>query len=146
MSFRLQARFAQAALEPHHVDKAIEDTLSGLKQNGGSSVHVKGHKVPERGYMVGQGDDKVFSGTPKHSDVKAFVHQHADKLSKPDHFLGSWHDSDSGSTALDVSRHFHNADEAHAHARKSNEKAIYEIHSGESIPTHSDGADYKARM
>lgn len=134
MSLRMNARFHAAALEQHHIENAVQQTLHGLNSSGGSSVNLKGKSVPTHGYMVGGiAQEKNIGGGPKRigeHHVRSYINENAHHLGRPDHYLGSWHDKKDNSVALDVSRHFKDRNEAHAYARLHNEKAVYNLHEG----------------
>ena len=144
MSFRLAAHLKTVAtgLDPAHTEHAVNTTLHGLHNHGGSSVNLHGSS-PEHGWMVGGfAREHAIKGGPNsvsHEHVRNYIHENAKHLHDKNNYLGSWHDEEGGKTTLDISRHFTNRDEAHAHARKHNEDAVYNLHEGVSEPTEWHG-------
>lgn len=145
MGFRLTAHFKSvvADFHPTHLEHAVNQTIQGLHEHGGASVNLHGSAAPSHGYMVGGfAGEKAIKGGPENvtrEHVHDFVHENAHHLKDEKNYLGSWHDPEGDKVALDVSRHFSDRKAAHAHARKHNEDAIYNLATGESEPTDWQG-------
>lgn len=151
MGFRITAHFKSVAsgLDTKDVEHATQATLHGLRQNGGSSVNLKGHS-PSHGWMVGGvGPEKAFKGGPESvskEHVSNYIHENAHHLKDPSNHVGSWHDTEGGKVTLDVSKHFSDRDAAHAYARKNNEDAVYNLHEDKTEPTDWQGEKRPERV
>jgi hypothetical protein len=95
----------------------------------GKDLHAVG-AYPERTMQV----DKL---TPE--VLNDFKTKNQDVLSQPNHAVGTWKDPDTGKTVLDVSKTIADRDEAIAAGKAANQKAIYHLGSGETIPTGGTG-------
>jgi hypothetical protein len=110
-------------------------------------MHAIVGDVPQDGFIVAkQGTTKIvrqeqFLGDPVFAKdtIKAFMRKHARELSKPDSFLGIWHDKANGEVVLDVTFKVKDRDEAIAAGAKENQQYIWDVIAKEAIYTGGTG-------
>jgi hypothetical protein len=114
---------------------------TAIKNPEGFTVHVVSGKVPTAGYAVaGLGREKQINIGERPAtvqDIKLFVHQNKDLLSKPEYYLGGW--TEGGKLYLDVTQPIGGTKSyalTLAHAR--NEIAIYGFKEQQSFYTMKD--------
>jgi hypothetical protein len=122
------SKTAEPQIAAHEAEGGSTFTPEG-KNLAGENLHAVG-SYPERTLQV----DKL---TPEVLDK--FKKDNVDVLSQPGHAVGTWKDPDTGKTTLDISRTIDDHDEAIAAGKAANQKAIYHLGSGETIPTGGTG-------
>jgi hypothetical protein len=111
--------------------------IKQLKDNGGFTFHAQTGEQPTKGYSVSPFQDReaIFPGTDvRPSDLHNYVAKNQDLLSKPDHYLGGWHDKEHGNTAIDVSIIKPTKDSAEMTGRDHKQKAYFDLEKGEDVP------------
>jgi hypothetical protein len=99
------------------------------KNLAGSDLHAVA-PYPERSQVV----DKL---TPE--NLAAYKAKNADLLSDGEHAVGTWKDPESGKTYLDISKTIADRQDAIRAGQDANQKAIYNLKTGETIPTGGTG-------
>lgn len=133
---------AVAAVTAHHAGEE-RTALGQLRASGGFTFQpvagtFKG--IGDAGYAVSPYQDRehIIEGRPvTAADVHTYMARNADLLSQPDHYLGGWHDPESGKTYLDVSIVVGSKDDAAKISEDYHQEAYFDFHSGESVYTHS---------
>ena len=85
-------------------NKQTDQVLSAIARNGGISYHVSSRSQLVSGYAVSpypMAERIVTNRTLTAADLAAYLADHADLLSEPNHCLGVW--TDNGLTYLDIS-------------------------------------------
>jgi hypothetical protein len=103
------------------------------KNLAGSDLHAVA-PYPGRSQVV----DKL---TPE--NLAAYKAKNADLLSDGEHAVGTWKDPESGKTYLDISKTIADREEAIKAGQNANQKAIYNLKTGETIPTGGTGEALK---
>ena len=135
----------QIGAHPDQVEQSnLEKTSSQVEEhekNGGSTFTPEGRNLagadthavaayPERGQTV----DQLTS-----ENLAAFKQKNADVLAGGQHAVGTWKDPETGKTALDIVKTVADRDEAVKAGQDANQKAIYHLKTGETIPTGGTG-------
>jgi len=127
------------ALEQSNVDKT--DQVAAHEANGGSTFTPEGENLAGKDlYSVGAHPDRTLSVDKLTPEVLAkFKADNADLLSQGDRAVGTWKDPDTGKSVLDITKLHTDRDAAVAAGQDANQKAIYHLGSGETIPTGGTG-------
>ncbi len=124
---------------------ATAEQLATHEREGGSTFTPTGENLTKKdAYSVGSYPERttqVDKLTPE--ILNKFKTDNADLLSKPDHAVGTWKDPDTGKTVLDISRIYPDREQAIAAGKQKNQKAIYNLRTGEEIPTGGTGENIK---
>lgn len=112
--------------------------LPALQQpDGGFSLNPFNGSTPTKRYMVSlPGYEHTIA---PESNLSGQLHQHAQSLqdvlkSDPDAFQGAWNDPEDGTIYLDLSRQHDDLEKALDEARRNKQIAIFDLHTGKSIP------------
>lgn len=102
--------------------------------NGGATWDVRRNKPVKAGYAVGAHPDRtrVLDRDLTPDDVRQYIEDNYDLLTKPNKFIGTWVDQQSGSTYLDVTTVLPR-EAAIDLARKNGEKAIFDLKNKQEI-------------
>jgi hypothetical protein len=130
------------AIEESKIDSSRQiPQLIAHETNGGSTFSPEGENLSGKDlYAVGSYPDRartVDQLTPQ--ILKKFKDNNADLLSQGDHAVGTWKDPDTGKVALDISKLHTDRDQAIKAGQDANQKAIYHLGTGETIPTGGTG-------
>jgi hypothetical protein len=128
-------------------ERLAGEMVASTRNTEGSTMHAIVGDVPQDGFIVAkQGTTKIvrqeqFLGDPVFAKdtIKAFMRKHARELSKPDSFLGIWHDKANGEVVLDVTFKVKDRDEAIAAGAKENQQYIWDVIAKEAIYTGGTG-------
>lgn len=102
---------------------------------GGFTANLFGD-VPRDGFMVSpyKGRERTYSAAALDAgDVREYKRRNRDILAQPNHFIGGWKDGDT--VYLDVSVRAATRGEAAQIAKKNNQLAVYDLATGDTIPT-----------
>jgi hypothetical protein len=66
-------------------------------------------------------------------DLSSYAVGNFDLLGEPHHYMGGWHDPQSGKVFLDVSIHVNSAQEAEALCKKHDQIAYFDLNRGKSV-------------
>lgn len=110
--------------------------------DGGFTIDPRTEKDVDSGFAVAIYPDR--SREIPHTDVtgttiKDYAKSNEDLLTESGNMMGGWHDPDSGSVWLDVSRVTSDKTEAISLAKEHNQIAIFDLGSGSSINTGGTG-------
>lgn len=128
--------FGDQKVQPH-----ADVQIAAHNSNGGSTFTPEGknlagtdtHAVaayPERGQTVDELTPKILND---------FKSKNVDVLADGQHAVGTWKDPDTGKTALDIVKTVADRGEAIKAGEDANQKAIYNLKTGETIPTGGTG-------
>ncbi len=109
---------------------AIDEILEQTATNGGASINMATGKVPATGYMVSRAGSETVTDGLTRDHLERFVQAYQDELDKPDTYLGTWLDPDTGLVYLDISD---NLDTAVALGAERAQLAIYAVEQEETI-------------
>jgi hypothetical protein len=108
-----------------------------ILRNGGITIDLRGHE-PDKGYAYSPYPEleRVLPAqglTPEH--VTQYMHDNERALSMPDHYLGAWHDQESGNVFLDISKVGPAHPDTVQEAAKNNQLAVFDLSNFNEIPT-----------
>lgn len=143
--------------------KSAESTPEAIVEatkEGGYSVNLPTGATPNEGLMMGKYANVdprnmvLESGQPLTQDKLAdFVARNEAALGKPENFLGTWADPESGKTYLDVSRRFepNEVRKATKFGERTGQLAGYNVGEGASFPVgnwrqYIEGPEFAGRM
>lgn len=143
--------------------KSAESTPEAIVEatkGGGYSVNLPTGTTPSEGLMMGKYANVdprnmvLESGQPLTQDKLAdFVARNETALGKPENFLGTWSDPESGKTYLDVSRRFepNEVRKATKFGERTGQLAGYNVGEGASFPVgnwrqYIEGPEFAGRM
>lgn len=143
--------------------KSAESTPEAIVEatkGGGYSVNLPTGATPSEGLMMGKYANVdprnmvLESGQPLTQDKLAdFVARNEAALGKPENFLGTWSDPESGKTYLDVSRRFepNEVRKATKFGERTGQLAGYNVGEGASFPVgnwrqYIEGPEFAGRM
>ena len=143
--------------------KTTESTPEAIieaTQQGGYSVNLPTGTTPGEGLMMGKYANVdprnmvLESGQPlTESELSEFVKRNEAALGKPENFLGTWSDPESGKTYLDVSRRFEPGEirKATKFGERTGQLAGYNVGEGASFPVGNwrnfiEGPEFAGRM
>jgi hypothetical protein len=112
--------------------------------DGGFTMNPATNREEYLGFFVSRYPDREFAinaNELRYIDIQRFREANADLLNQPDHFLGGWHDPDTGIVSLDVSEKTTSAEAARVIAADHSQAAFYDAQVGESVnvdPTARD--------
>lgn len=126
--------FGDQKVQPHDAQIAAHNSNGGstFTPDGKNLAGTDTHAVavyPERGETVDELTPKILND---------FKNKNADVLDNQ-HAVGTWKDPDTGKTALDIVKTIADRDEAIKAGEDANQKAIYNLKTGETIPTGGTG-------
>lgn len=116
----------------HNLSVLLPEVYKMMRgESSGFTVSLINQKVPKTGYMVSYPDGIRSKYMPSFPEIEDFVVVNADKLSQHNHFIGGW--KDENEYYIDVSVRIAGYNMAMMIARKFEQKAIYNLATGESI-------------
>lgn len=111
-------------------------------QHGGSTVNLNtGDQIGKHGYAVSLFPERTaaLDHPPSPQEVSQFINANQDILQHPNASVGTWHDASTGTHQLDVVGTTRARANAIGHAERYNQKAIFDLHKLEEIPTGGTG-------
>lgn len=148
-----------STLEKHLSPFEVRDTTSpeaiinATRNNGGYSVDMNTGSIPSDGYMVGQFPNeasrtKVLNSIDEMDPeaIMRFLRSNTDVLSQPDMHLGTW--ADDGKVYMDISKRYapDQAKNAVIDAKRTGQKAIFNMGDFTEIPESKYGDYLKSLM
>lgn len=127
---------------------ALKGIVSATFKNEGATVHAESGYKPTDGYMIGAGaaskwidarEDTPANRSKLAKALKEYAAKNKDLLSSETNFLGTWWDKENGQISLDVSIRETDRAKAIKLGQDRNERAIFDLGSGESIDTGGKG-------
>lgn len=118
----------------------VQTTIDGHDRNGGSSMSLKDGHSPMSGFMVSlEGHEKRVGGYIDQKDLHEYIGEHGrlrdykrmNETAEP--FLGTWLDSETGTTFLDISVNVDTFEAAKAMGKRNNQLAVYDVAKGETV-------------
>jgi SPP1 gp7 family putative phage head morphogenesis protein len=131
---------------------ATHAMIHRLRETGGFTFvagQQKYQNIGQRGYAVSPYPDrsKIFSQKVGLKDVRSFMQDNKDLLSKPGHAVGAWHNPEDGKTYLDVSIVSRSKNDAIKLGREHNQISIFDFKTGSTISTGGTGTqNYSAGL
>jgi hypothetical protein len=123
--------------------KADIDQVSLHSENGGSSISQTGEDlIGKPGFAVSTHTDKTKTVKGKEitqEDLDQYKEANKEALKDPNNFVGTWYDSKSDQTYIDISTRVENEQEAIDLAKANNQKAIFDLESMNEIDTGGTG-------
>lgn len=122
--------------------KSNEDVNISDYHNENSGSSIKDGKPLTEGYSVSPYLDrtkKIKGKDISKEDVESFREANKDLLENENNFIGTWYDSKTNTTYLDVSIHESNQSKAIELGKSHNQKAIWDLKNNEEIDTEGDG-------
>jgi SPP1 gp7 family putative phage head morphogenesis protein len=116
--------------------------VSGIRHpDGGFTFNPLSGKTASKGYAVSPYPEleHVISNVAKMPDdelrdaITAYAMKNRAIIARPDHYLGGWHDPDSGDGYIDVSIVRDTAEAAHQTAVQHKQKAYFDFQTGKSV-------------
>lgn len=140
--------------------ESTPEAIVEATKEGGYSVNLPTGATPNEGLMMGKYANVdprnmvLESGQPLTQDKLAdFVARNEAALGKPENFLGTWADPESGKTYLDVSRRFepNEVRKATKFGERTGQLAGYNVGEGASFPVgnwrqYIEGPEFAGRM
>jgi hypothetical protein len=114
---------------------ARAESAEKLEERGGFTYSLSG-KQPKEGLALSPYKDretKIPFKEFSEDDLKRFEKRNDDLLSKPDHYVGGWHNTEDGYVYLDVSIVVDTRDRAEDLARQHSQLAYYDLGKGEVV-------------
>jgi hypothetical protein len=105
-----------------------------MRRTGGITIHRKTGYEPHKGMALSpypEREKKVPIADLDSPTVRQYLDDNKDLLAKPDHFLGGWLDTDTGTAYLDVSVLAKDRKTADKLAREHHQLAYFDLASGE---------------
>jgi hypothetical protein len=126
------------------IEKA-PDQVEEHEKNGGSTFTPEGKNLAgEDTHAVGAYPERTLPVDKLTPEVlEKFKADNADLLGDGKHAIGTWKDPDTGKTALDIVKTIPDREEAIKAGQDANQKAIYNLKTGETIPTGGTGEGLK---
>ena len=119
------------------------DQVSLHTENGGSSISQTGEDlIGKPGFAVSTHTDKTKTVKGKEitqEDLDQYKEANKETLKDPNNFVGTWYDSKSDQTYIDISTRVENKQEAIDLAKANNQKAIFDLESMKEIDTGGTG-------
>ena len=119
------------------------DQVSIHKENGGSSISQTGEDLfGKPGYSVSTHTDKTKTVKGKEvtqQELDQYKEDNKEALKDPNNFVGTWYDSKSDQTYIDIATKVENKQEAIELGKANNQKAIFDLESGTEIDTGGTG-------
>lgn len=113
------------------------------KENGGSSISQSGENlIGKPGFAVSTHTDKTVIVKGKDIDQEVldkYKESNKEALENPNNFIGTWYDSKSDQTYIDISTRTESKQEAIALGIANNQKAIFDLESMNEIDTGGTG-------
>lgn len=112
--------------------------------DGGFTIHPATNREEYLGFFVSRYPEREFAiaaSELRASHLRRFREANADLLSQPDHFIGGWHDPETGVVSLDVSEKTSSAEAARTIAHEHAQAAFFDAQVGQSVnvdPTARD--------
>lgn len=132
-----------ATNEPALSNRKADDLAERVQTpDGGFTVDPRTGKDIKEGFAVAMFPERSREIPHKDVDREAlqkYTKDNADVLSQPGNMMGGWHDPDSGTVWLDVSKVTTDKREAIDLAKQHNQIAIFDLGSGNSINTGGTG-------
>jgi hypothetical protein len=126
-------KLAKAFTEQAEKVRGPDSGFSWHPQTGEPSGGYIGSMWPERGQII---PPTKLTGP----SLQKFYQKNRDLLDLPDHYLGAWHDPESGQIYVDVSKHGSDLNDIAMQARAANQKSIFDLGNFETIDTGGTGA------
>lgn len=116
-----------------------------LIANGGFTYQPVTHTAPHDGLMLSIYPDREQITRADQVTAKAlrtYVDKNSDLLSKPDHYVGGWHDTHSGQVYLDVSVRVTDHAQARKMCEQYSQEAYFDLGTGQTVyvGAHKEGA------
>jgi hypothetical protein len=132
-------KFATAELS----DSKASELMDRLAEpDGGFTINPRDGSDVTSGYAVAaykQRSKEIPIEEVSEVTLQSYVEANADLLSVSGNMFGGWHDPDTGHVWLDVSRVTSDKDEAISIAQLTNQIAIFDLDSGQSVSTGGTG-------
>lgn len=112
-----------------------------LQPDGGFTYQPTTKDSPTEGFAVSIYPDRSFAKPAKDlkmEDLTAYVIKNQDVFSKADHYIGAWHDPNTGIAYLDVSVVKHSAAEARSLGSTHDQLAYFDLKEGKSVEISRD--------
>jgi hypothetical protein len=109
--------------------------------DGGFTIHPGTNREEYLGFFVSRYPEREFAIPAeqlRRRHLREFREANADLLSQPDHYLGGWHDPETGIVSLDVSEKTTSAEAARAIAAEHAQAAFYDAQVGQSVNVDPD--------
>lgn len=128
----------------HGMRKGNAELIESKAREGGFTFRPFDRSVPATGFAVSpypQRSEVIDTKDLTADHVKAYARRNKDLLDKPDHHLGAWRDQEGGADQvwLDVTVVKSGQAAAETVAKAANQKAIYDLGSGNVIDTGGTG-------
>ena len=125
------------------ITKPSVDQVSIHKDNGGSSISQTGEDLfGKPGYSVSTHTDKTKTVNGKEvtqQELDQYKEDNKEALKDPNNFVGTWYDSKTDQTYIDIATKVDNKQEAIELGKANNQKAIFDLESGTEIDTGGTG-------
>src|SRR5579859_2531022 len=141
----VRRRSQNLAVEQSNISKKVaepsDEQVAAHEANGGSTFTPEGENLAGKDlYSVGAHPDRTLQVDKLTPEVlEKFKADNADLLKDGEHAVGTWKDSDTGKTVLDITKLHTDRDEAVAAGKVANQKAIYHLGGEGEIPTGGTG-------
>lgn len=123
--------------------KPAVDQSAIHKENGGSSISQTGEDLfGKPGYSVSTHTDKTKTVKGKEvtkQELDQYKKDNKEALKDPNNFVGTWYDSKSDQTYIDITTRVENKEQAIKLGQDNNQKAIFDLESGTEIDTGGTG-------
>jgi hypothetical protein len=127
-------------IQAHPEQRMVRDILDAHAATGGSTFNMKGENLKGTdNFSVGMYPERgqIIEGPLTQQHVQDFIDKNHDLLSKPENSVGTW--GNEGKNYLDVVRAVPDRENAIQIAKANNQIAIYDLKTGEEIPTGGTG-------
>lgn len=120
-------------------ERAASTVAGPTLAKGGATYNLRSKKAPQSGYAVSPYPERSKSVSVDEfkkggrTVVRDYVNENYDLLQQPKHYLGTWHDAQSGKVYLDVTVIERTRDRAFALATERDQIAIFDLAKGEEI-------------
>lgn len=126
--------------------RGARELVRFTRGRGGFTYSPTTARVPKRGVAVSPYPSRSESFPAKYlvpQHIKAYMERNRDLLARDKHYLGAWHDKESGQVWLDVVV-VTNKRDAIERGRAANQIAVYDLGTGEEIQTGGSGLSIDA--
>jgi GNAT superfamily N-acetyltransferase len=131
---------SQAHAEGGLIGDELAKLVSHIAEKGGITKDMKTGAMPTSGYAVSvqKGLETKTPGQPTGHDIQNFMQTNQGPLSQPNEHFGVWKNPETGEHFMDVSHVEPDFATAVQKAKANNQLAIYDLGTGETIPTTPD--------